>query len=78
MRACADHGSHDYGQAGQEAKQAGVPQTTLDSMLTLPYNSDDALELIRENADDLALVMVEAVQVVVEAYELRALRKSHA
>ena len=56
------HGSHDYGQAGQEAKQAGVPQTTLDTMLTLPYNSDDALELIRENADDLALVMVEAVQ----------------
>ena len=39
-----------------------VPQTTLDTMLTLPYNSDDALDLIRENADDLALVMVEAVQ----------------
>lgn len=43
-------------------KGAGVPTEILSTMLMLPYNDDAAFDLIRENADELALVLVEPIQ----------------
>lgn len=57
------HGSHDYAHVGNaRTGTKGVPQSTLDSMMVLPYNSCKALQLIRDHKDELALVMVEAIQ----------------
>ena len=57
------HGSHDCAHVGNvRTGRKGVPQGVLDSMMVLPYNSDEALDLIREHKDELALVMVEAIQ----------------
>ncbi len=41
---------------------AGVPQRVVDDALVLDYGSDRALEAIRANAADLALVLVEPVR----------------
>ena len=44
------------------AKGAGVPRETIEQVLMLPYRDASAFDLIREHADELALVMVEPVQ----------------
>lgn len=44
------------------AKGAGVPQEYVDQILMLPYRHEAALDLIREHARELALVVVEPVQ----------------
>jgi non-ribosomal peptide synthase protein (TIGR01720 family) len=41
---------------------AGVPQRVVDDAFVLQYGTDRALEVIRANADDLALVLVEPVR----------------
>jgi glutamate-1-semialdehyde 2,1-aminomutase len=40
----------------------GIPGVVPGNVLTLPYNHDAALSLIRENAQDLACVVMEGVQ----------------
>jgi len=40
----------------------GIPQEKVDNVLVLDYGTPEALELIRQNAKDLAAVMVEPVQ----------------
>ncbi|PCN44114.1 non-ribosomal peptide synthetase [Brevibacillus laterosporus] len=40
----------------------GVPASMSDDILVLEYGSEKALQIIRENADDLAAVLVEPVQ----------------
>ena len=44
------------------AKGDGVPQGIVDQVLMLPYRHETAFDLIRQHADELALVMVEPVQ----------------
>ena len=44
------------------AKGAGVPATTIDDVLLLPYRGESAFELIRQYADELAVVVIEPVQ----------------
>ena len=63
---------------------AGVPQRVVDDALVLEYGTDRALEVIREHADDLALVLVEPVrsrnpdlQPVAFLRELRRLADAH-
>jgi non-ribosomal peptide synthase protein (TIGR01720 family) len=41
---------------------AGVPQRVVDDAFVLEYGTERALEIIRANADDLALVLVEPVR----------------
>lgn len=43
-------------------KSAGVPQEIMDMTLMLPYNSDAALDLIKQHGDELAMVIVEPSQ----------------
>ena len=40
----------------------GIPQFIIDNTLILPYRDEAAFDLIRENKDNLALVMIEPVQ----------------
>lgn len=68
------HGVHDYALVKVDPESdrshptptiegAGVPQEiATDMMLTLPYRDDTAFEIIRDNRDELALVMIEPVQ----------------
>lgn len=44
------------------AKGAGVPRTSVEQVLMLPYRHEAAFELIRRHADELAVVMIEPVQ----------------
>ena len=58
------HGTHDYALVnGDRTTGQGVPAAAIESMMQLPYNSPEAFELIRANADKLALVFIEPVQV---------------
>jgi glutamate-1-semialdehyde 2,1-aminomutase len=43
-------------------KSAGSPQALFDSVLMLPYNCDEAITLIEENKNDLAMVAIEPSQ----------------
>jgi glutamate-1-semialdehyde 2,1-aminomutase len=68
------HGTHDYALTKAELSSdrsrpasktmgLGVPELVRDgTMLMLPYRDGTAFDLIREHADDLALVMIEPVQ----------------
>lgn len=40
----------------------GVPQGLIDDIIVLPYNTQESLDFIRENASQLAAVLVETVQ----------------
>ena len=44
------------------AKGAGVPAATLEEILLLPYRDESAFDLIRQYADELAVVVIEPVQ----------------
>ena len=44
------------------AKGAGVPAETLEQILLLPYRGESAFDLIRQHADELAVVVIEPVQ----------------
>lgn len=67
------HGAHDYGigradpASPREApvyqpKGAGVLGAIIENQLMLPYRSGRAFDLIRQNRDELAMVMIEAAQ----------------
>ena len=68
------HGVHDYALSRVDEKSPrkqptavtignGIPESiTRDTTLMLPYRDENAFELIRQNRDDLALVLVEPVQ----------------
>ena len=68
------HGSHDqvlveedYSRGSESApammpKSAGIPDEVLKNLVFLPYNTDAAFDLIRDNKDDLAAVMIEPAQ----------------
>lgn len=67
------HGSHDmvlveedYGGCASRpavrCKSAGTPEETLNSVVFLPYQDEAAFDLIRENRDELAVVLIEPVQ----------------
>jgi glutamate-1-semialdehyde 2,1-aminomutase len=43
-------------------KSGGLPKDLLDLVLFLPYNSDDALDLIEQHKDELAMVIIEPSQ----------------
>ena len=43
-------------------KSTGIPQSILDEVLLLDYGTDESLEIIRQNAHELAGVLVEPVQ----------------
>ncbi len=40
----------------------GIPQESVDNILVLDYGTDEALQVIREHADEIAAVLVEPVQ----------------
>ena len=40
----------------------GIPEETLSTVMMLPFRSEKAFDIIRENKDELALVMIEPVQ----------------
>ncbi len=67
------HGAHDYGmwitrpdsprEAPEKAAMGhGIPRAVADLVMLLPYRHPSAFDLIRRNAGELALVMVEGVQ----------------
>ncbi|MFP6817139.1 MAG: aspartate aminotransferase family protein [Pseudomonadales bacterium] len=67
------HGAHDYGMwmtdpsSPRDAPEKfpmgnGIPKALADLTLLLPYRNVAAFDLIRQHADELALVMVEGVQ----------------
>ena len=72
------HGDHDYvlasaflhdpktlrpvGRPRLQLDSIGIPRKTLDNTLILPFNHDNAFDMIRKNAKKLACVMVEGVQ----------------
>ncbi len=67
------HGVHDYAlmvadntsarsEPTPRRRGAGIPDQVLETVMMLPYNDDSAFDVIRRNADDLALVLVEPVQ----------------
>lgn len=67
------HGAHDQllveeDYAGNSSapravhRSAGIPRELLDLIVLLPYNDDRAFGLIEENADDLAMVLIEPSQ----------------
>ncbi len=68
------HGAHDYALVKVDSKSdrsrpaatflgAGVPSVVADDLtVTLPYRNETAFEIIREQKDELALVMIEPVQ----------------
>ena len=60
---------HSYTTIGGElsrpetiAEVPGIPRAVSDTVLTLPFNSDHALELIRQHAHQLACVVIEPIQ----------------
>ena len=67
------HGVHDYALLEAERSSdrhspvprrrgAGIPSEILETVTMLPYNDEAAFDLIRANADRLAVVLVEPVQ----------------
>ncbi|MFN3233131.1 MAG: aspartate aminotransferase family protein [Alphaproteobacteria bacterium] len=67
------HGAHDYGIGGAHPESprerptyvptgAGVPQAVVENQLLLPYRSQVAFDIIRENKDELAMVLIEPAQ----------------
>jgi len=69
----AYHGAHDWGMWAADPSSSrdapdkvpmgrGVPRALAELVLMLPYRNRAAFDLIRENADSLALVLVEGVQ----------------
>lgn len=67
------HGMHDYCMVAPTPKPSrdrpigedistGVPQAVHNLIVPLPYRNETALDIIRENADDLAMVVIEPVQ----------------
>ncbi len=44
------------------AEVPGIPRVVSDTVLALPFNSDHALDLLREHADELACVVIEPIQ----------------
>ena len=67
------HGAHDYVTVVVNKKSdpkrpqlrpqgKGIPKETTDQVLMLPYRDETAFDLIHENKDELALVMIEPVQ----------------
>ena len=69
----AYHGTHDWAQVaatpGSDHERPtpcitsdGVPEIVLQGVCLLPYNNRSAFDLIREQRDELAVVMIQAVQ----------------
>lgn len=69
----AYHGTHDWAQVaaapGSDPERPtptftsdGVPELVLEGVCLLPYNCEAAFDLIREQRDELAIVMIQAVQ----------------
>ena len=69
----AYHGAHDIAvfktddssarnRPQPTSKGAGVPAATLEEILLLPYRDESAFDLIRQYADELAVVVIEPVQ----------------
>lgn len=67
------HGSHDYvvidanrktnpDEPGFVPLGHGIPAETLGQLLLLPYRNENAFDLIRKHADELAVVLIEPVQ----------------
>jgi glutamate-1-semialdehyde 2,1-aminomutase len=67
------HGSHDYGLvddtykgddsiASPVFKSKGVPSSVMDTMILLPYNNSEAFNIIRDNKDEIAAVIIEPSQ----------------
>jgi glutamate-1-semialdehyde 2,1-aminomutase len=67
------HGAHDYGMwmtdptspreaPDKVAMGRGIPKALADLVVLLPYRNRAAFDLVRQHADELALVMVEGVQ----------------
>lgn len=67
------HGAHDYVLVEASRKSprdrpavfprgAGIPGETLDQIIMLPYRNEAAYDIIREQKDELALVLIEPVQ----------------
>jgi glutamate-1-semialdehyde 2,1-aminomutase len=67
------HGMHDYCMVAPSPEasrdrpiaediSAGVPKAVHDLIVPLPYRNPSSLDIIRENKDDLAMVIVEPVQ----------------
>ncbi len=67
------HGAHDYVVVevdGGSPRQrplfhsfgAGIPQETLDQVIMLPYREDEAFDIIRQQKDELAIILIEPVQ----------------
>ena len=85
----AYHGNHDYASFSQfptgpanyplaTSDSGGVPRPLQDTMLVAPYNDLEAVEqIVRENKDDLAAIIVEPAQRVIFPQEgfLAGLRK---
>jgi glutamate-1-semialdehyde 2,1-aminomutase len=68
------HGGHDYAlvddiydkgtnsEVNPVFKSSGVPQEIMDTMILLPYNDDEAFEIIKRNKGDIAAVFIEPSQ----------------
>lgn len=67
------HGAHDYGMWMTDPSSPrsaptklplghGIPRAIDDLMMLLPYQDEAAFDLVREHADELAMVFVEGVQ----------------
>lgn len=67
------HGAHDLVLVDEDLagdarrpkpyhKAAGIPEELLDQLVFLPYNDAGAFDLIRENKDQLAMVLIEPSQ----------------
>ncbi len=67
------HGAHDYALVRVKGDSPidspsfspmgfGIPEETLSTVMMLPFRSEKAFDIIRENKDELALVMIEPVQ----------------
>jgi glutamate-1-semialdehyde 2,1-aminomutase len=69
----AYHGAHDYGIGRADPSSprdapvylptgAGVPAAVVENQIMLPYRSERAFDIIRQHADELAMVMIEPAQ----------------
>ncbi|MEZ5856459.1 MAG: amino acid adenylation domain-containing protein [Hyphomicrobiaceae bacterium] len=56
------HGRRAGAEPGAIAAAIGIPSESIANMIVLPYGSQDSLDYIRANADQLAAVLVETVQ----------------
>ena len=67
------HGMHDYCMVAPSPRpsrdrpvgadiSSGVPRAVHDLIVPLPYRNEHAFDIIRENADELAMVVIEPVQ----------------